>query len=106
MLLTMPIEMLQRFYKWDECHESIIQKIWDAKLSERLSDLLYKARVEQKKNGKSPKCISEPNWQAMLEKWENDATFKKYLEQNKKKQKLRLWWTWTIIAYRWLNPNF
>ena len=37
-----------------------------------------------RKNGKSLKWISEPNWKAMLEKWENDATFKKYSEQNKK----------------------
>ena len=80
----MTIEILQRFYKWAECHEAVIQKIWDAKLSERLSDLLYKARAEHKKKGKSPKWISEPNWKAMLEKWENDTTFKKYSEQNKK----------------------
>ena len=36
------------------------------------------------KTRKSPKWISEPHWKEMLEKWKNDATFKKLSEQNSK----------------------
>ena len=76
--------MLQRAYKWDSCYDDVMKRIWESKLSARLPDLLYKARMAYKKTGKHPDWISEPHWKAMLEKWETDATFRKLSEQNSK----------------------
>ena len=75
---------LQRSYRWDSSLDDVMKRIWESKLSGRLPDLLYKARMAYKKTRKCPDWISEPHWKAMLEKWEIDASFKKKSEQNSK----------------------
>ena len=74
----------QRSYIWDSSYDDALKRIWESKLSGRLPDLLYKARMTYKKTGKHPNWISEPHWKVMLEKWETDESFKKKSEQNSK----------------------
>ena len=61
-----------------------MERIWEFKCSERLSDILYKARATHKQKGVCPAWISEPHWTTMLNLWQQDTTFKKLSEQNKK----------------------